>query len=214
MNIDDDDLIAAAGAMTSEDLHSELEMFVVRSEAHWPDWLYRQYHPYRSDVEIDAHMFDQAIAAVGRNHGPELLHNLYSSGKLDIGFHPGVVATAWSMAEFPESHELDWWDLFSRAGYTHNGQPAPPAPRPRHPVTLYRGCTPDRRFGMAWTGTVEIARWFAEHPRLNGTGKVYVARVLPRAVLAYIGESECGEDEYVIDSSPVYLNDKTVRLLD
>jgi hypothetical protein len=213
MNIDDDDLIAAAGAMTSEDLHRELDMFVVRREAHWPDWLYRQYHRYRSDVEVDADMFNRALVAVG-DKGPELLRDLYHAGRLDIGFHPGVVPAAWSMAEFPESHELDWWDLFVRARYTHNGQPAPPAPRPREPVTVYRGCIPEHRFGMAWTSDVERARRFANHPGLNGAGRVYVARVLPRAVLAYIDGHGHHEDEYVIDSSPVYLNDKTVRLLD
>jgi hypothetical protein len=36
MNIDDDDLIAA-GDMSSEDLHRELERLVVMREPHWPD---------------------------------------------------------------------------------------------------------------------------------------------------------------------------------
>lgn len=212
MNIDDDDLRAAA-EMTSDDLHRELEVFVVRRESCWPAWLYRQYHHYRSDVEVDAAMFEEAIAGVGHGEGPDLLWDLYCDGKLDIGFHPSVIATAWSMANFPESC-LDsevWYDLFSRAGYTHNGQPSPPAPRPREPVTVYRGCIAEHRFGMAWTGDVERARRFANDPGLNGAGCVYVVRVLPRAVLAYIDRQGPHEDEYVLDASTDYLNDNTVR---
>jgi hypothetical protein len=211
-DIDSDDLRAAA-EMTSEDLHHELDIFAVSRESCWPAWLYRQYHRYRSDVEVDAAMFDRALGAVGDN-GPELLRDLYHAGRLDIGFHPGVVPAAWAASRFPEGHELDWWDLFSRAGYTRTGQPSPPAPRPRKPVTVYRGCIPEHRFGMAWTGDIERARRFANDPGLNGAGCVYVVRVLPRAVLAYIDGQGHHKDEYVLDPSPDCLNDNTVIRFD
>jgi hypothetical protein len=209
MNVDDDDLIAAAD-MTSEDLHRELDVFVVRREPYWPDWLYRQYHSYRADCEIDADMFNRALAAVGRDNGPELLFQLHHAGALDIGYYPSVVADAWSMAEFPETHfdmPETWRDLFEQAGYTHDGQPAK---RPTRPVTVYRGCHHDRRFGMSWTADLDRAQWFADRDLGHGTGQVYVFDAPPAALLAFIDASGRHEREYVLDPSPDYLNDNTV----
>lgn len=207
MDTDDDDLWAA-GEMTSEDLHRELEMLTVRRESHWPDWLSRQGIYYRSDRELDGYMFAQALANVGRDNGPALLFDLYHAGALDIGECPSVVAHAWSMAEFPESHfdmPETWRDLFERAGYTHEGRPAP---RPSAPVTVYRGCHHKRRFGMAWTADLERAQWFADPERREGAKHVYVHRADPWELLAFINESGRHEAEYVID--PEYLNDSTV----
>jgi hypothetical protein len=209
MNIDDDD-VRAAGDMTSEDLHRELEKLTIRREPHWPDWLTRQGIYYRSDRELDAEMFTQACLALGRNEGPALLFDLYHGGGLDIGECPSVVADVWSMAEFPESHfdlPETWRDLFEIAGYTHDGQPAP---RPSAPITVYRGCHHERRFGMSWTPDLERAQWFADRDLGHGTGHVYVHRAVPRELLAFIDASNRHEAEYVLDPSPDYLNDNTV----
>lgn len=207
MNIDADDL-RAAGAMTSEDLHRELENLVVTREPHWPEWLTRQGIYYRSDRELDAEMFTQAHVTLGRNEGPALLFDLYYAGGLDISECPSVVADVWSMAEFPESHfdmPETWRGLFEDAGYTHDGKPAP---RPSAPVNVYRGCHHERRFGMAWTTDLDQARWFADRDLGNGTGQLYVHRAAPRELLAFIDGR--GEREYVLDPSPDYLNDNTV----
>lgn len=208
MSIDDDDLWAA-GQMTSEDLHRELESLTVRREPHWPEWLTQQGgRYYLSDRELDAEMFTQACYALDRNEGPALLFDLYHAGALDLGYHPSVVADVWKMAEFPERHfEMPetWRDLFEAAGYTHDGQPAP---RPSAPVTVYRGCHHERRFGMAWTDDLERAQWFAARDLGKGAGRVYVHRAAPRELLAFIDGRH--EREYVLDPSPDYLNDKTV----
>lgn len=83
-----------------------------------------------------------------------------------------------------------------------------PAPRPSTPVTVYRGCHYERRFGMAWTDDLELAQWHADRDLGKGTGPVYVYRAIPQAILAFIGNR--GEREYVLDPSPDYLNDNTI----
>lgn len=210
MSIDDDDLRAAAN-MSSEDIHRELENLTVRREPHWPEWLTRQGIYYHSDRDdLDADMFTQACYALGRNEGPALLFDLYHSGYLNISAYPSVVADVWSMAEFPEP-DFDlpetWRDLFEEAGYTHDGQRAS---RPSAPITLYRGCHHERRFGMAWTDDLERAHWFADRDLGHGTGRVYVHRAGPLELLAFTDASNRGEREYVLDPSPDCLNDNTV----
>lgn len=208
MNIDDDDL-RAAGDMTSEDMHRELERLTTRREPHWPEWLTRHGIYYRSDRELDAKTFTQACHALDRNERLALLWDLHHAGSLDIGRYPSVVADVWSMAEFPESHfdlPQTWRDLFEEAGYTHDGQPAP---QPCQPVTVYRGCHHERRFGMSWTTDLDQARWFANREFRKGAGQVYVFDAPPVSLLAFIHESNRGEAEYVID--PQYLSDTTVR---
>src|ERR1700744_1124127 len=76
--IDEDDL-RAAGDMTSEDLHRELENLIVTREPHWPEWLTRQGIYYPSDRELDAEMFPRTCYALNRNEGPALLFDLYHS---------------------------------------------------------------------------------------------------------------------------------------
>lgn len=134
MNLDDDDLVAA-GDMTSEDLHRELESLTTRRESPWPDWLTRQGIYYHSDRDLDAETFTQAAFALDRNEGPALLFDPYHAGALDIGEYPSVVAAVWLMAEFPESHfdlPETWRDLFEGAGYTHDGRPGSAAVCARH----------------------------------------------------------------------------------
>lgn len=207
--LDEEDL-TAVGDMSSEDMHRELENLYIRRELWWPDWLTRQGIYYRCDRELDAEMFSQACCALDRNEGPALLFDLYHAGAIDIGYYPSVVADVWSMAEFPERHfEMPdtWRDLFEAAGYTHDGQPAP---RPTAPVTVYRGCDHERRFGMAWTDDLERAQWFADRNLGKGTGQVYVHRAVPSELLAFIDASNRHEREYVLHASPDYLNDNTV----
>jgi len=176
------------------------------------DGLYQDENGYYGFDGEDAETFSAAHGHVGRNNGPALLFDLTYNGVLDVEQHPGVVAETWTMAEFSAGKLLDtaeWVELFETAGYTHNGQPSP---RPKQPVTLYRGCAPERRFGMSWTTHVDRARWFADRNLGHGTGNVYVYQAEPFALLAFIDESGRGEAEYVID--PAYLSDDTVELLE
>jgi hypothetical protein len=168
----------------------------------WVDGLYEDENGYyRFDGHIDAETFCAASVSVGRNNAPALLFDLYYGKSLDLAAHPSVVADAWSDPEYPErSVEPDVWVKFFRtAGYTHDGQPATP---PTEPVTVYRGCTPEGREGMAWTSDLGVAQRFA-HGQLRGrpVGHVYAFDAPPDALLAYIHETGRQESEHVIDNA-------------
>jgi hypothetical protein len=156
--------------------------------------------------QIDSDTFSLATACLGRNKAPALLFDLYYGGSLDLAAHPGLVADAWSSAEHPETGfepARIWVELFRTAGYTHDGQPATP---PTRRITVYRGCTPDGRLGMAWTSDLTMARRLA-HDGMRGraVGHVYAFDAAPKALLAYIHETGREESEYVID--PAFLKD-------
>jgi hypothetical protein len=178
---------------------------------YWPPGLYEDENGYRFDGQIDAKTFSRATVSLGRKSAPALLFDLYYGKSLDLAAHPSVVADAWSSPEYPERcFEPDRWiwvKLFRTAGYTHDGQPATP---PTEPITVYRGCTPEGRGGMAWTSDLAMARRFA-HDRLRGrpVGQVYAFDAPPEALLAYIHETGRQESEYVIDNA--FLED-AVRL--
>lgn len=181
-------------------------------ESFWVDGLYLDEHGfYGFDGEMDSETFSTAGGHVGRNNMPALLFDLVQRGVLGIEHHPAVVVEAWMVAEFPESnvHPEFWVDWFETAGYTHNGHPSP---RPEAPVTLYRGCAPEREFGMSWTTDLDRARWFAERDLGHGNGNVYVYHADPAALLAFIGEWGHHEAEYVVD--PYFLSDAVVKVVD
>jgi hypothetical protein len=178
-------------------------------EPFWVDGLYLDaYGFYGFDGEMDSKTFSTAGGHVGHNNMPALLFDLVQRGVLRIEQHPAVVVEAWMMAEFPVSnvHPEFWVDWFETAGYTHNGHPSP---RPKAPVTLYRGCVPEHRFGMSWTTDLDRALWFALG---HGEGRVYVYQADPAALLAFIGEWGRHEAEYVVD--PYFLSDAVVTVLD
>ena len=180
-------------------------------ESWWIDGLYRdETDSYRYDGEMTAEQFEKARHDLGRNEGPALLFDLWYTGSIDLHESPGVVAAVWTMAEFPASAfdpPTMWVDLFDEAGFTRDGLPAQ---RPDKPVTVYRGCHHDRRFGMSWTTDLDRARWFAA--RGPKTGNVYTVDAQPQWLLAYIHEWGRREAEYVID--PQYLSDDVVVRLE
>ncbi len=179
-------------------------------EEWWLPGLYRdEAGYYRYDGTMDAETFSQACTSLNRNEGPALLYDLYPRS-IDVAEHPEIVAEVWCMAEFPAQllDADDWVMLFEEAGYTEDGKRAR---RPRKSVTVYRGCSADRRFGMSWTTDLERARWFADRDLGQGIGGVYQAEIAPGFLLAYIHEDHRQEAEYVID--PTALNDETVKLV-
>lgn len=137
---------------------------------------------------------------------------------LDLASKASAVMEAWSMAEFPEQYAPTrmWVQMFQDACdddrdlYLADGEVVNRAEDlaglmlPDDRVRLYRGAIPDRRFGLAWTGDLDRAKWFAK--RFDGikdgvSGKVYVADIPAEWVLAHItGRTE---DEYVVDTSEI-----------
>ncbi len=174
--------------------------------------LYEDENGYYFDGQIDAEIFSAASSRVGRNNAPALLCDLYYGKSLDLAAHPSVVARAWSLPEYPERciRRGIWVQLFRSAGYTHDGQPASP---PTEPITVYRGCTPDGRAGMAWTSDLAIAHRFA-HDQLRGraVGHVYAFDAPPGKLLTYIHETGRQESEYVVDTT--FVPGEAVRLVE
>lgn len=153
-----------------------------------------------------------------RNDLPRCLADLYEGGEFadDIGLLAVAVEHAWSDAEYPEGYLNDaelWQAMFLDARERLS--------IPTAPVTLYRGVREDFTAArMSWTGTLEVARWFADlYADVEGAtgGLVYVLRdVDPQNVLAQIthgrGDDGRSEDEYVLD--PFYLDDAPIELLE
>lgn len=164
---------------------------------------------------LDRKTFDRCCCRLGRNNAPALLFDLYFGRSLKLSRREmeGVVAGVWSGAEYPQRCIEDpslWRTLFAANGYSQDGERAD---KPAASVVLYRGSTPEGRFGMSWTTDLSVARSFADDGlRGRAQGQVYTAVVAPTHLLAYIGP-RIGRDEseYVVD--PSGLSDRTVTML-
>lgn len=125
------------------------------------------------------------VCRAGRNHGPRLLVEWWEEGVLTTEELRGLLPHVWSMAEWPEQHlsRRDWLAMFSEAGFaSDSGHEAP-----TEPLTIFRGCSYERRRGMSWTTDLEQAEWFAARLVWVAAGNVYEATVPPVAVLALVG---------------------------
>jgi hypothetical protein len=158
---------------------------------------YLAYFATHGAPTVDA--LETALCHVGRNRGPELLSGLEDAGLLTLWALRKHVGAVWSGCEFPES-ALDvetWGELFDRAGYTVDGRRAP---RPTAPLTLYRGATPERRYGLAWTPDRDVAAWFVSRVFMPPTSRVWRAVVEPGQLYAQNVRCREGEPEYVVDT--------------
>lgn len=111
-----------------------------------------------------------------------------------------LVGEVWQMAEFPMrmADPDEWLWLFEEAGYHVDGVPAA---KPLGTVTtLYRGAPAEHRLGMSWTGSREVAEWFATRNResYRMDAQVWCAQVEGWRFLYRTNERK--EDEYVIDT--------------
>lgn len=134
-----------------------------------------------------------------------------SARSLYARFQAGEVSSGEMLAEFPQiwrsrpdSDPLDsaeaWRAMVEHAGYFtwKSGQAAGRrARRPVWPRRLFRGATPERRFGMSWTRNPAIAEYFARYRQPPGreVGRVWVGVFAPSRLLAYIKD----EREYLVD---------------
>ena len=157
----------------------------------------------------------------GRNHLPDCLIELYESGEFgshsdaENPFNAPLFAVAiedtWSSAEYPEARFMDDPKRCVKIFQDARGHLTIPV----EPVTLYRGVRDEfAARHMSWTGTLEVARWFADRNAHSGGasgGLVYrLTNVDPEHVLAQIvhgrGEDGRSEDEYVLD--PFHLDER------
>lgn len=226
------DALIASGEISADELHrgvlrARLKVYGHATEvpgrgllARLPTWTGGLY----TDPEVTTFVFtngtvgrecyDKLAGDVGIVHCSKLLRDLNGSGQLDLASPTmnGIVAAAWASGE-PGSASCigyrEWQTLFRLNGFTYLGVPSP---RPFEPVIVYRGCTPEHRFGMSWSTEVAVARLFAtDGMSSRPPGVVYVAHVHPDHLLAFVDEGH-DEHEWVVD--PLGLSDVNVRRLD
>lgn len=117
---------------------------------------------------------------------PNLLISLWRRKLADAQVLRRVLLEVWKFIEHPSHWPRDIWRaMFRSAGFLSDG-----APRPKPPVTVYRGCSPKGRLGLAWTKDRGTADWFGDYWVDNGQaevrGNVYKARVKPSDTLAIV----------------------------
>ncbi|KAA0109956.1 hypothetical protein CIW51_30175 [Mycolicibacterium sp. P9-22] len=226
------DALIASGAISEDELHrgvlrARLKVYGHATEvaghgllARLPGWTDGLF----TDPEVTTFVFmngsvgrecyDRLASDVGIVNCSKLLRDLNGSGQLDLADATmnGVVAGVWASGESGSASCIgcrEWQTLFRLNGFTYLGVPSS---RPTEPVRVYRGCTPEHRFGMSWSTEVAVARSFATQGMSSRPpGVVYVAHVQPEHLLAFIDEGH-DEHEWVVD--PVGLSDANVRLLD
>lgn len=90
-----------------------------------------------------------------------------------------------------------WRAMFAKIPYTVNAEVSP---RPRRRLRLFRGATPEHRYGLSWTRDKKQATYFANHrqdPRRRDA-TVWVCDVPPDRFLADLGKRSM-ESEIVCD---------------
>lgn len=144
---------------------------------------------------------ETAMCRIGRNYAPALLFDYANEvlGWRQMEQVHRVAHSAWSDSEYPEDSmdgdEL-WSILFGGYGTTFYRVDGKRRKRPTA-VSLYRGCPESRVGRMAWTGSLEIARSFAQDAlRGREVGKVWTVEAPGSALLGYTGDRS--EDEYIL----------------
>jgi hypothetical protein len=109
-----------------------------------------------------------------------------------------MLLDVWARIDEPEQAigAVAWVRMFRAAGFV--SQPDS-LPAPADSLTVYRGASPERARGMAWSTTLTAA----DHHRLRSNrrghpAQIYVAIAERDAVLALIGSR--GEAEVIVDS--------------
>lgn len=128
---------------------------------------------------------------------PYIVTELIPAGCFTSEAKREVVLHGYSIPEFPVGNAgVDaWLQTFWSTGWVSDAG----GPRPSQPLKLYRGGAEyevETGFGMSWTRSVGVARWFAF--RLGKSGRaMWSAVVGPEAMLAEF--SGRGEAEIVLD---------------
>jgi hypothetical protein len=153
----------------------------------------------KSSSTFDLDQFRKMLGLAGRNVGPGLLLDAWTSHVILPTTVTAVISDVWSGAEYPQDSltRVDWLDLFEVAGFTVDGRPAE---RPTEPVKLWRGCVPPLRRRMSWTSDRELAEKYATG-MLRGRPKGVVHETIaPPDSLLCVNHSSREESEYVINA--------------
>lgn len=103
--------------------------------------------------------------------------------------------------QFVYSHAPDranYLDRFREDGFRINGRRAT---LPNWPITLYRGCAPNRRYELSWTKSRAVARrWATSEGQLPPFGRLFVIEECPPGgMLAWWAHRH--EAEVIVDTA-------------
>lgn len=138
-----------------------------------------------------------SMHSLGRNDFPAILSYVFDY--LDPTSRGEALEAAWVGSEYPtfQLSKEEWVTMFGAFGYTVDGISQE---RPNESLTLYRGATPEHKFGMSWTDNRDIAARFASGDLLGrGAGVIFTADVEPERLYAYFHEGR-RESEFVIET--------------
>ena len=152
--------------------------------------------------------FLDALTLANADDRPGMLRDWWEKGLLERQTLQQLFPEAWPMIEAPRRSGIKWWvKAFKAAGFVSDREGMRP---PNAVLTVYRGCFPMFRFGLAWTTNKQRADWFAHEysakryvyppdidPRWTAPPAVYRAKVAPRHILAMFYERE--EEEVVVN---------------
>jgi hypothetical protein len=123
-----------------------------------------------------------------------------AAGCLRSGAATNELAFAWSTGNSPERvvQAPDWLAAFDAVGYISDEDS--PQDAPNGDQVLYRGATPKRRLGLAWTERRAVAELFTNELKERGEdGRIYRAHVESWRVKARFNTRD--EREWVIDTT-------------
>lgn len=184
------------------------------------------------------------VLAGAADRGEQLPVPVLQAAARAIDLFPGIVCGAWCIGaalvgeQFSPHYHGCWQRMWAAqleaAGYVEGNclgfreigrsYPRPivfarPAPRPQHPVTLFRASNHPGRFGLSWTSCYLSAEdvWLPIESRVAADGgkdqrSIYRRETAPGDVLArafYPQPQYEGHDQWILD--PSVLNDATVR---
>jgi len=146
------------------------------------------------------------VGYTGRVYGPRALYVLDLFGAISPDAYAEVVPHVWGIAEFPGAAlaRADWRRLFGKAGFTVEGVPAD---RPTEPVRLWRGAWRRDKGGLSWTTTRSRAEWFVK--ARSGDQRLWTTLAPPGALLCYQHEAGRGEDEWIVDTRGLTIEEVT-----
>ena len=152
-----------------------------------------------------------------RSHHARHLYRDWDSQQISDEILARRLIGVWVHTENPQRvlSQPKWLELFRATGFLSDYSAAPPS----EPIEVWRSQI-GSRYGMSWTRSEEVARWFHDHKHRPYQPKQSVllrSFVEPRGVLALIQKSRVplkvvegriervaggkGEDEVVVDPS-------------
>jgi hypothetical protein len=149
------------------------------------------------DTRRSTQWFDILMFSVGPDHAAPLCDLCWRAGRMSLATLRSVILNVWAAHESAEARlgRRRWLGLFTASGFVAD----PAREAPGAPIEVWRGASPRRMRGMAWTTELSIAEDFASRTNwLGGDAVVFHATIPADAVLAMLDRPDGLHGETVI----------------